>query len=62
MGYKAGVMPVEVHAKGFIRSLVYNSLIKLSICDNKRTKVQLAKCFCAWTDNTCDDGVGLNGA
>ena len=38
-GYKAGVIPVEVGARGFIGSSVYDLLTKLSICGNKRTKV-----------------------
>ncbi|KAK3767773.1 hypothetical protein RRG08_044906 [Elysia crispata] len=37
-GYKAVVMPVEVGARGFGESLVYDLLTKLSICGNKRTK------------------------
>ena len=37
-GYRAIGMPVEVGAKGFIGSSVYNLLTKLSICGNKRTK------------------------
>ena len=37
-GYKAVVMPVEVGARGFIGSSVYDLLTKLSICGNKRTK------------------------
>ncbi|KAK3769286.1 hypothetical protein RRG08_026830 [Elysia crispata] len=37
-GYKAVVMPVEVGAKRFVGSSVYNLLTKLSICGNKRTK------------------------
>ena len=37
-GYKAVVMPVEVGAKGFVGSSVYDLLTKLSICGNKRTK------------------------
>ncbi|KAK3764243.1 hypothetical protein RRG08_023708 [Elysia crispata] len=37
-GYKAVVMPVEVGARGFVRSLVYDLLTKLLICGNKRTK------------------------
>ena len=37
-GYKAVVMPVEVGARGFIRSSVYDLLTKLSIFGNKRTK------------------------
>ena len=36
--YKAVVMPVEVGARGFIRSSVYDLLTKLAICGNKRTK------------------------
>ena len=37
-GYKAFVMPFEVGSRGFIGSSVYDILIKLSICGNKRTK------------------------
>ena len=37
-GYKAVVMPVEVGARGFVGSSVYDLLTKLSICGNKRTK------------------------
>ena len=37
-GYKAVVMPVEVGARGFIGSSVYDLLTKLSICGNTRTK------------------------
>ena len=37
-GYKAVVMPVEVGARGFIGSSVYDLLTKLSICGNKKTK------------------------
>ena len=37
-GYKAVVMPVEVGARGFVVSSVYDLLTKLSICGNKRTK------------------------
>ena len=37
-GYKVVVMPVEVGAKGFIESPVYDLLTKLSIYGNKRTK------------------------
>ena len=37
-GYKAVVMPVEVGARGFLGSSVYDLLTKLSICGNKRTK------------------------
>ncbi|KAK3766631.1 hypothetical protein RRG08_042410 [Elysia crispata] len=37
-GYKAVVMPVEVGARGFVGSSVYDLLAKLSICGNKRTK------------------------
>ena len=37
-GYKAVVMPVEVGARGFGRSSVYDFLTKLSICGNQRTK------------------------
>ena len=37
-GCKAVVMPVEVGARGFIGSSVYDLLTKLSICGNKRTK------------------------
>ena len=37
--YKAVVMLVEVGARGFIESSVYDLLIKLSICGNKRTNV-----------------------
>ena len=37
-GYKAVVMPVEVGARGFAGSSVYDPLTKLSICGNKRTK------------------------
>ena len=36
--YKAVVRPVEVGARGFIGSSVYNLLTKLSICGNKRKK------------------------
>ena len=36
--YKAVVMPVEVGARGFVGSSVYDLLTKLSICGNKRTK------------------------
>ena len=32
------VMPLEVGARGFIESLVYDLLTKLSICGDKRTK------------------------
>ena len=38
-GYKAVVMPVEVGARGFVGSSVYDLLTKLSICGNKRTKL-----------------------
>ena len=38
LGYKAVVMPVEVGARGFVGSSVYDLLTKLSICGNKRTK------------------------
>ena len=37
-GYKAVVMPVEVGARGFVGSSVYDHLTKLSLCGNKRTK------------------------
>ena len=37
-GYRAIAMPVEVGARGFIGSSVYDLLTKLSICGNKRTK------------------------
>ncbi|KAK3788175.1 hypothetical protein RRG08_063042 [Elysia crispata] len=37
-GYKAVVMPVEVCARGFVGSSVYDLLTKHSICGNKRTK------------------------
>ena len=37
-GYKAVLMPVEVGARGFVGSSVYDLLTKLSICGNKRTK------------------------
>ena len=37
-GYKAVVMPVEVGARGFVGSSVYDLLTILSICGNKRTK------------------------
>ena len=37
-GYKAVVMPVEVGARGFVGSSVYDLLTKLSVCGNKRTK------------------------
>ena len=37
-GYKAVVMPVEVGARGFVGSSVYDLQTKLSICGNKRTK------------------------
>ncbi|KAK3796054.1 hypothetical protein RRG08_013359 [Elysia crispata] len=37
-GYKAVVMLVEVGARGFVGSSVYDLLTKLSICGNKRTK------------------------
>ena len=37
-GYKAMVMPVEVGARGFIGSSVFDFLTKLSICGNKKTK------------------------
>ena len=37
-GYKAVVMLVEVGARRFIGSSVYDLLTKLSICGNKRTK------------------------
>ena len=37
-GYKVFVMLVEVGARGFIGSPVYDLLTKLSICGNKRTK------------------------
>ncbi|KAK3742343.1 hypothetical protein RRG08_051576 [Elysia crispata] len=36
--YKAVVMPVEVGAREFVESSVYDLLTKLSICGNKRTK------------------------
>ena len=36
-GYKA-VVPVEVGARGFVGSSVYDLLTKLSICENKRKK------------------------
>ena len=38
VGYRAVVMPVEVGARGFLGSSVYNLLTELSICGNKRTK------------------------
>ena len=34
-GYKAVVMPVEVGARGFVGSSVYDHLTKLSLCGNK---------------------------
>ena len=37
-GFRAVVMPVEVGARAFIGSSVYDLLTKLSICGNKRTK------------------------
>ena len=37
-GNKAVVMPVEVGARGFIGTSVYDLLTKLTICGNKRTK------------------------
>ena len=37
-GYKAVVMPVEIGARGFIGSSLYDLLIKLSIWGNKTTK------------------------
>ena len=37
-GYKAVVMPVEIGARGFVGSSVYDLLTKLSKCGNKRTK------------------------
>ena len=37
-GYKAVVMPIEVGARGFVGSSVYDLLTKLLICGNKRTK------------------------
>ena len=37
--YKAVVMPVEVGARGFVGSSVYDLLTKLSICGNKSSKV-----------------------
>ena len=37
-GYGAVIMPLEVGARGFIESLVYDLLTKLSICGDKRTK------------------------
>ena len=36
-GYKAVVLPVEVGARGFVGTSVYDILTKLSICGNKRT-------------------------
>ena len=36
--YRAVVMPVEVGARGFIGSSVYDLITKLSICGNKRKK------------------------
>ena len=36
--YKAVVMPIEVGARGFIGSSVYDLLTKFSICGKKRTK------------------------
>ena len=38
VGYKAVVISVEVGARGFVGSSVYDLLTKLSICGNKRTK------------------------
>ncbi|KAK3779779.1 hypothetical protein RRG08_035917 [Elysia crispata] len=40
-GYKAVVMPVEIGARGFIGSLIYDHLTKLSICDNKTKALKL---------------------
>ena len=37
-GYKAVAMPIEVGARGFVGSSVYDLLTKLSICGNKRAK------------------------
>ena len=37
-GYKAVVLPVEVGARGFTGSSVYDLLTKFSTCGNKRTK------------------------
>ncbi|GFO27064.1 polyprotein [Plakobranchus ocellatus] len=37
-GYEAKVMPVDIGARGFVDSLVYGLLSKLSIFGNKRTK------------------------
>ena len=37
-GYNGVVMPVEVGARGFVGSSVYDLLTKLSIRSNKRTK------------------------
>ena len=37
-GYRAGVMPVEVGARGFIGSSVYDLLTEFSIWGNKGTK------------------------
>ena len=46
-------MPVEVGARGFVGSSVYDLLTKLSICDNKRTKAskllaEMAENICGW--------------
>ena len=37
-GYKAVEMSVEVDARGFITSSVYDLMTELSTCGNKRTK------------------------
>ena len=37
-GYKDVVMPVEVGARGFVGSSVYDLLTEFSLCDNKRMK------------------------
>ena len=38
-GYKAVVMPLEVSARGFVGSSVYDLLTKLLICGNKEQKL-----------------------
>ena len=58
-GYKAVVMPVEVGARGFVGSSVYDFLTKLSICGNKRIKA--LKWYSAGISNSSrDEGLGSN--
>ena len=39
VGYKAVVMPVEVGARGFVVSSIYDLLTELSICGTKEQKL-----------------------